>query len=43
LFQPIDTPDLKKRFKALPIIYIQIDTECDMPSDWKIKKIEKRT
>ena len=43
LFQPIDTADLKKRFKTLPIIYITIDTECDMLPDWKIKKIEKRT
>jgi len=42
LFQPIDTADLKKRFKTLPIIYLTIDTEFDTPSDWKIKKIEKR-
>jgi predicted kinase len=43
LFQPIDTADLKKRFKTLPIIYIMIDTEYDTLPDWKIKKIEKRT
>ena len=43
LFQPIDTADLKKRFKTLPIIYITIDTEYDTRPDWKIKKIEKRT
>ncbi len=43
LFQPIDTADLKKRFKTLPIIYITIDTEYDTLPDWKIKKIEKRT
>ncbi len=42
LFQPIDTADLKKRFKTLPIIYLTIDTEHDTPPDWKIKKIEKR-
>jgi predicted kinase len=42
LFQPIDTADLKKRFKTLPIIYLTIDTEYDKPPDWKIRKIEKR-
>jgi len=42
LFQPIDTADLKKRFQTLPIIYLTIDTEYDTPSQWKIKKIEKR-
>jgi len=42
LFQAIDTADLKKRFKTLPIIYIAIDTECDALPDWKIRKIEKR-
>jgi predicted kinase len=42
LFQPIDTADLKKRFKTLPIITLTIDTEFDTPPDWKIKKIEKR-
>jgi predicted kinase len=43
LFQPIDTADLKKRFQTLPIIYLTIDTEYDNPSQWKIKKIEKKT
>jgi predicted kinase len=42
LFQPIDTADLKKRFKTLPIIYLTIDTEHDTPPDWKIRKVEKR-
>src|SRR4030043_2475824 len=42
LFQPIDTTDLKKRFNALPIIYLTIDTEHDTAPDWKIRKIEKR-
>jgi hypothetical protein len=42
LFQPVDTKDLKKRFRTLPIIHLTIDTEYDTPSDWKIKKIEKR-
>ena len=42
LFQPIEPLDLKKRFKTLPIIYLTIDTEHDTPSDWKIRKIEKR-
>jgi len=42
LFQPIDTTDLKKRFNALPIIYLTIDTERDTAPDWKIRKIEKR-
>jgi len=43
LFQRIDTADLKKSFKTISIIYLTIDTEYDTPSDWKIKKIEKRT
>ena len=42
LFQPIDTAELKKKFKTLSIIYLAIDTEYDAPLDWKIKKIEKR-
>ena len=42
MFQPIEPLDLKKRFKTLPIIYLTIDTEYDTPSDWKIRKIEKR-
>lgn len=42
LFQPIDTLDLKKKFKTLPIIYLRIDTEYETPLDWKINKIEKR-
>jgi len=42
LFQPIDTLDLKKRLKTLPILYLTIDTEYDTPPDWKIRKIEKR-
>ena len=42
LFQPIDTADLKKRFKTLPIIYLTIDTEHNDAADWKTKKIEKR-
>jgi len=42
LFQPIEPLDLKKRFKTLPIIHLTIDTEHDTPSDWKIRKIEKR-
>ncbi len=40
LFQSIDTIDLKKKFKTLPIIYLTIDTEYDTPVDWKIRKIE---
>jgi predicted kinase len=42
LFQPIDTADIKKQFKMLPVIYLTIDTEYDTPPDWKIKKIERR-
>ena len=42
LFQPIDTAELKKKFKRLPIIYITIDTEYDTLPDWKVRKIEKR-
>ncbi len=42
LFQPIDTAELKKKFKMLPIIYITIDTEYDTLPDWKIRKIEKK-
>jgi len=42
IFQPIDLDDLKKRFENLPILHLVIDTEQDAPSDWKIRKIEKR-
>lgn len=42
LFQPVDTADFKRKFRALPIIYLTIDTEHNAPTDWKIKKIEKR-
>ena len=42
LFQPVDTADLKKKFRTLPIISLMIDTEHNTPADWKIKKIEKR-
>jgi predicted kinase len=42
LFQSIDTADLKKRFKTLPIIYLTVDTEHDTPPDWKVRKIEKK-
>ncbi len=42
LFQPVDTADLKKRFRTLPVISLTIDTEHNTPADWKIKKIEKR-
>jgi hypothetical protein len=42
LFQPVDTVDLKKKFKALPIIYLTVDTEYDTLLDWKIRKIEKK-
>jgi predicted kinase len=41
-FQSIDTIDLKKKFKTLPIIYLTIDTEYNTPVDWKIRKIEKK-
>jgi predicted kinase len=41
LFQPIDIKDLKKKFTALPIIHLTIDTEHDTPPDWKIRRIEK--
>jgi predicted kinase len=42
LFQRIDTADLRKQFKMLPVIYLTIDTQYDTPPYWKIKKIEKR-
>jgi hypothetical protein len=42
LFQPVDTADLKNKFRTLPIISLTIDTEHNTPADWKIKKIEKR-
>ena len=42
LFQPVDIDELKERFKTLSIIHLAIDTECDTPPDWKIKKIERR-
>jgi len=43
LFQPIDTVELKMKFKTLPIVYLTIDTEYDTLLDWKIRKIEKKT
>jgi len=42
LFQPVDADDVKKRFETLSIIHLVIDTERDAPSDWKIRRIEKR-
>jgi len=42
VFQAVDIEEIKGRFKTLSIIHIIIDTEYDPPSDWKIKKIEKR-
>ncbi|MGQ9509905.1 MAG: AAA family ATPase [Thermodesulfobacteriota bacterium] len=42
IFQPIDLENLKASFKDLPIHYLVIDTEQDAPSDWKVKKMEKR-
>ena len=41
LFEPVDMKDLKKRFKAVPMIHLAIDTEYDRLPDWKIKRIEK--
>jgi predicted kinase len=42
LFQPVDIEEIKRTFEALSVIHIAIDTEYDPPSEWKIKKIEKR-
>jgi predicted kinase len=42
LYERIDTADLKKRFTTLPIVYLTIATEYDAPTDWKIRKIEKK-
>ncbi|MDI7259981.1 MAG: ATP-binding protein [Thermodesulfobacteriota bacterium] len=42
LFEPVDIEDLKKRFKAIPIIHLAIDTEYNTPADWKIRRIEKK-
>ncbi len=42
LFQPVDTADLKKKFRRLPIVYLTIDTEHNEATAWEIKKIEKR-
>ncbi len=42
LFQTVDIDDMKKKFKALPMIHLMIDTEYDTLPDWKIKKVEKR-
>ncbi len=42
LFQPVDVDEMKRRFESLSIIHMMIDTEQDDPSDWKIKKIEKK-
>jgi predicted kinase len=41
LFQPVDIQDLKRRFKAVPMIHLTIDTESNSLPDWKIKRIEK--
>lgn len=41
LFEPVNIRSLKKRFKAVPMIHLTIDTESDSLPDWKIKKIEK--
>jgi predicted kinase len=42
VFQPVDVDDLKKKFKHLSIIHLAIDTEQEVLSGWKIRKIEKR-
>lgn len=42
IFQPVNLSDLKDRFRALSIVYINIDTEYDSPSQWKIRNVEKR-
>lgn len=42
LFQSVDLDDLKKDYKDLPMIHIKLDTEYDLPSQWKVIKIEKR-
>ncbi len=41
LFQPVDIQDLKKKFRAVPMIHLTIDTESNNLPDWKIKRIEK--
>ncbi len=41
LFQPVNMGELKKRFKALTMIHLVVDTEYDALPDWKIRKIEK--
>jgi predicted kinase len=41
LFQPVDIQDLKRKFKAVPMIHLTIDTESNSLPDWKIKRIEK--
>jgi predicted kinase len=42
LFEAVDPDGLKKKFPALSIIHLTIDTEFDTAPDWKIRKIEKR-
>jgi predicted kinase len=42
LFQTVDMDDLTKKFKAISMIHLIIDTEYDTLPDWKIKKIEKK-
>jgi hypothetical protein len=42
LFQPVDIGDMKKRFKAVSMVHLIIDTEYDTLPDWKVKKIEKK-
>ena len=42
LFQPVDIGEIKRKFVALPIVYLTIDTELDKSPGWKIQKIDKR-
>jgi predicted kinase len=41
VFEPVDIGAIKKKFDALPIFHLTIDTESDSPSGWKIRKIEE--
>jgi hypothetical protein len=42
LFEPVDIEQLKERFRPLSIIHLTIDTECDAPPEWKVRKIERK-
>ena len=41
-FEPVDVDGLKRRFSGIPMIHLQIDTECDGKAEWKVMTIDMR-